>query len=70
MGSKFWAGVLVGVGIGLLVAAVLVEQELMTLQRKAWVSVTGIVLAVIGQTIAWRVVRRSQQRDKNKPQNA
>jgi hypothetical protein len=51
MGRHFWAGVLVGVGFGLLVAAVLVEQELMTLQRKAWVSVTGIILFFLGMTV-------------------
>jgi hypothetical protein len=70
VGTNFWAGVLVGVGIGLLLGAALVEQELMTLQRKAWVSLTGIVLVGIGQIIAWRVVRRSQQLEKDKPQNA
>jgi len=67
LGTKFWSGVLVGVGIGLLLGAAFVELELMTLQRKAWVSVTGIALAGVGQVIAWRSVRRSQQMEKDKP---
>jgi hypothetical protein len=70
LGAKFWSGVLVGVGIGLLLSAAFVELELMTLQRKAWVSVTGIVLAGIGRVIAERSVRRSQQLEKDKPQDA
>jgi len=69
VGPKFWAGVLVGVGLGLLLGAALVELELMTLQRKAWVSVTGIVLVALGQTIAWRAVRRGQKREQAKPQD-
>jgi hypothetical protein len=69
LGTKFWSGVLVGVGIGLLLGAGFVELEMMTLHRKAWVSLTGIVLAGIGQAIAWRSARR-QQLEKNKPQDA
>jgi len=61
VGTRFWAGVLVGLGIGLLVGAALVELELMTLQRKAWVSVTGIALAVFGLAMVWQAVRRSHQ---------
>ena len=56
-GPTFWGGVLVGLGIGLLVAAILVQLEL---RRTAWVSVMGIVLAAIGQVIAWRAVRSRQ----------
>jgi hypothetical protein len=70
VGTKFWAGVLVGVGFGLLLGAALVELEWMTLQRKAWVSVTGIVLVGLGQMIAWRAVRRGQQVETAKPQGA
>lgn len=61
LGTKFWAGVLVGVGLGLLLGAVLVEQELMTLHRKAWVSVTGVILAALGQAIAWRAASCSHR---------
>jgi hypothetical protein len=56
MGRRFWAGVLMGIGLGLLLGAVLVEQKLMTFDRKAWVSATGIVLAFLGQSIAWGTV--------------
>jgi hypothetical protein len=70
LGTKFWSGVLVGVGIGLLLGAVFVELELLTLQRKAWVSVIGSVSAGIGQVIALRSVRRSRQLEKDKPQGA
>jgi hypothetical protein len=50
-----------GMGIGLLIAAALVELELLTLQHKAWVSVTGILLALTGQGIAWRAGSRDRQ---------
>jgi len=53
-----------GFGLGLLTGAALVELELMTLQRKAWVSVAGIVLALVGQVIALRAIRRSQEPEK------
>ena len=69
VGGQFWGGVLFGVGIGFLVAAVLVQLELMTLQRTIWVGIIGILLCPIGQTIALRAVRRSWQPDKDKPQN-
>jgi len=60
-GGQFWAGVLIGVGIGLLVAAGLVELELMTLHRKAWVSVTGIILCLLGQAaFRWTAKRQRQ----------
>ncbi|HLJ91925.1 MAG TPA: hypothetical protein VKU02_01900 [Gemmataceae bacterium] len=60
MGQRFWAGVLMGIGLGLLLGAALLEQNLMAVDRKAWVSVTGIVLAFLGLTIARRAVKRDQ----------
>jgi glucose uptake protein GlcU len=69
VGGQFWSGVLSGVGIGFLVAAVLVELELMTFQRKAWVVVIGIVLWWIGQMFAFRAVRRTRQSETNAPQS-
>jgi hypothetical protein len=47
-GRTFWAGVLVGLGIGFLTAAVFVELELLTLHRKAWLSLAGVVLFGLG----------------------
>jgi hypothetical protein len=67
VGLTFWGGVLCGLGIGLLVAAVLAELEL---QRTVWVGVIGIVLAGIGQIIALRAVRASCQPEKDKPPHA
>jgi hypothetical protein len=52
MGRRFWAGVLMGNGLGLLLGAALVEQGLMTFDHKAWVSMAGILLAFLGQSIA------------------
>jgi hypothetical protein len=40
---QFWCGLLAGIGLGLLLGAALVELELLTLHRKAWVSVLGIL---------------------------
>jgi hypothetical protein len=70
LGAHFWGGVLFGLGIGLLLAAVLVELELLTLQHKAWVSVTGILLAVAGQAIVRRAVSRYRQPNEDKPEEA
>ena len=67
VGPMFWGGVLCGLGIGLLVAAVLAELEL---PRTVWVGVIGIALAGMGQVIALRAVRRSRQAEKDNPQNA
>ena len=51
---QFWFGLLVGVGLGLMIGAALVEQELLTLHRKAWASMLGVVVAGIGCVIGWR----------------
>jgi hypothetical protein len=46
--AHFWSGLLVGLGVGLLIEAALLELELMTPQRKAWVSLLGALLAGVG----------------------
>lgn len=54
---QFWCGVLAGIGVGLLIGAALVEQELLTLTNKAWVSVLGIMLFGGGAVVAFVVGR-------------
>jgi hypothetical protein len=61
VGRPFWAGVLAGLGIGFLTAAALVELELMTLHRKAWVSLTGAVLVGLGLAILPRAAKHQAQ---------
>jgi hypothetical protein len=70
MGRKFWAGVLVGIGLGLLLGAVLVELELMTIHSKAWASATGIVFAFLGQSMAWGAVTGNLKCEDGKPQSS
>jgi hypothetical protein len=52
--ANFWCGLLAGVGVGLLLAAALVELELLTSQRKAWVSLLGAVSVGVGSLVGWR----------------
>jgi hypothetical protein len=66
--AQFWGGALFGLGIGLLLAAALVELELLTLHHKAWVSVTGILLALTGQWVVRRSVSRYPQPKEDKPE--
>jgi hypothetical protein len=69
VGGRFWGGVLSGIGIGYLVAVVLVDLELTTLQMTPRVAAIVIAFWLIGQTIAFRAVRRTKQPEKNEPQN-
>jgi hypothetical protein len=68
--AQFWGGVLFGLGIGLLTGAALVELELLALQHKAWVSLTGILVAGIGQWITWRAVEQDRKSKEDKPEKA
>jgi hypothetical protein len=52
--AHFWCGLLAGVGVGLLTGAALVELGALATDRKAWVSVVGILLVGAGGLVAWR----------------
>ena len=57
---QFWCGLLAGVGLGLGLGAALVELELLTVHRKAWVSVLSIFFLAGGALISWRGQKGSQ----------
>jgi hypothetical protein len=52
--AQFWCGLLAGVGVGLALGAALVELEVLTTHRKAWVSALGALLVGVGGLIGWR----------------
>jgi hypothetical protein len=62
VGRPFWAGVLMGLGLGFLIAAAFVELELITLHRKAWMSLTGAVLVGLGLVTLPRAANRQAQK--------
>ena len=57
---QFWCGLLGGAGLGLQLGAVFVEQEWMTLHRKAWVSVLGCLFVGAGGVVIWLGQRNSK----------
>jgi hypothetical protein len=66
LGARFWGGVLGGLGLGLLVAKILAEQEIPTV---GWLGFMAVILAAIGPIIALASVRRSLQSEKDQPQH-
>ena len=50
--SQHWTGLLIGVGLGLMLGAALVELELLTLGRKAWVAILGSLFFLVGGLLA------------------
>ena len=56
--GQYWPGVMVGVGIGLLLGAALVELGVLALTHKAWASCLGIVLVAVGNVLSRQVRRR------------
>jgi hypothetical protein len=59
---QFWCGLLAGAGVGLALGAALVELDLLTPHRKAWVSVLGILLVGSGTVVAYRGGRGDRAR--------
>jgi hypothetical protein len=67
--ALFWGGVLFGAGLGVFLAAILVALEAIRLDRNRWdhwVSVLVLAFILIGQAIAQRAVRASQQSQQKK----
>ena len=56
----FWCGLLFGAAVGLQLAAVFVEWELLSVKSKAWVSVLGTVLFAAAIAVAIVFGRRSR----------
>jgi hypothetical protein len=52
--AHFWCGLVAGVGLGLLLAAALVELGALATERKAWVSLVGALLVGAGGIVGWR----------------
>jgi hypothetical protein len=57
-GPRFWAGVLGGVGLGLMVAVILVDQEILTAHSKSWTMLPAMIFSIVGQEKLRVVVRR------------
>ena len=52
--AHFWCGLLAGVGVGLLLGAALVELGALASDRKAWVSLVGVLLVGAGGLVGSR----------------
>ncbi len=57
-GGRFFGGLLVGLGFGLFIGAMLIKDELIPLNSAFWV-ITWLVLFFIGLNITYRAVNRS-----------
>lgn len=51
-GRTFWAGLIAGMGIGLMLGAALVELDLLGTGHKAWASLLGALLFGAGLFLA------------------
>ena len=58
VGGRFWGGLLIGIGFGLFIGAMLIKDELIPLNSGLWV-IAWIVLYSIGLVITNRAVHRS-----------
>ncbi len=50
--KQFWAGLVAGLGVGLMTGAALVELDLLALGHKAWASLLGAILFGTGLIMA------------------
>ena len=57
-GGRFFGGLLVGLGFGLFIGAMLIKDDLIPLNSMFWV-ITWLVLFFIGLNITYRAVNRS-----------
>ena len=53
--GKYWAGMVAGAGLGLLLGAAFVEMGALTSSHRAWASVLGIILMTVGNVAYWRL---------------
>ncbi len=51
---SFWCGLLAGVGLGLILAAALVELGLLATERRALTSLAGAALLLVGVVLGYR----------------
>jgi hypothetical protein len=65
LGSRFWGGVLFGIGLGFFVASWLMELEMM---KTVWTGFIAIVLIGLGLGMAVRTARREWLAEKVRPQ--
>jgi hypothetical protein len=70
VGPRFWAGVLVGISLGLFAGKALVELELLKTQGNFWVMGLVLVFLWAGMMLAMRAVRCGRQSGTAKSQSA
>src|SRR5262245_60999634 len=72
VGARFWGGVLIGVGVGIFLAGILAEFEVINLGPDRWTPrVSAIVIAFIltGMLVTQRSASPGQQPQQEKPRD-
>jgi hypothetical protein len=67
VGQQFWAGGVCGIGIGLVLAAILVDLELITLEHDVWPLWLALGFWLVGTMLAQRAVRSKRQPETATP---